>query len=581
MPFKETPPSFRVEQSNTEAERLIEEQRLETLWKTEGLMAVIRQQNSFETLTHTDIIKFLIDNGEFSILVFYSNFAEVDDGEVVEHLFAKRLGWVLAKYIGRFKNVDNDSIAEKIIAMKQGGALMKNIIRFNLEKLSYDAIAERLMYTGQGEVLAKHIGRFKDSNQDAIAEGLMRAGQEEALAKYINKFKHLNHTAIAEKYIAMGQEEVLVKYFHNFKGLDPHIQERLIHHPGMIKNIIANLEKRHSGPWVENLIKGVSQYVFLAESFIDAYHSTTDKAVWKSELWVSEARTKAEHLMGRVQQEAVERRDKMLENEKLFTLSKEEFQKYFPLSQEKGTAIAQSTNVANCFLIASLDAAQRWPHFEMVCRTSVKRNPDGSWQVKIPLANRESVFGEKEQHEVIITPKELEADYGGLLPLTGPEGYQVLEAAYLKAYHDWVDRNKSTVGAGGLMHVDSLFGKESFVYLSDNRFHSNEIFLEIFDPHIHLANIAVSGDRDAIAICSVNFKTKEKEKENVKLFLNHVYSVFDVDEEKEVVYFINPHNTTELLQVDFDMFIKHFSVALVRTDNTNLLQNIEELEKIA
>ena len=94
-----------------------------------------------------------------------------------------------------------------------------------------------------------------------------------------------------------------------------------------------------------------------------------------------------EKSMTRTLEEVKSRRDQILKSEKSLLLSKNDFDKYF-LSKESETGIQmEQQNVGDCYLLAAIYALACSPYFEIMCRSSMKRNPDGSWQVKIPLLN--------------------------------------------------------------------------------------------------------------------------------------------------------------------------------------------------
>src|SRR3989344_3647419 len=119
----------------------------------------------------------------------------------------------------------------------------------------------------------------------------------------------------------------------------------------------------------------------------------------------------------------------------------------------------------------------RSPNFEMMVRSSMKRLPDGSWQVKVPLLSEEAKL-------ITITPEDLlpqkneqflKAKRKGdiipdlrrrLMPLKGKEGLQVLEAAYMKSEFGKVDRLAAEGGIAQhalLSLVGENFQKDGFI----------------------------------------------------------------------------------------------------------------------
>ena len=302
------------------------------------------------------------------------------------------------------------------------------------------------------------------------------------------------------------------------------------------------------------------------------YGYENEGIIKRNEKWFTETLKEAEQVLETVHQEAIERRDMLLEDEGLFALSKEDFDTYFDLSNEGGTSMFQK-NVGDCYLIAALDAMRRCPHFEMMCRSSVTRNPDGSWEIKIPFMGQYS-------RSIVITSSELKVDESGLLPLEGAEGYQALEAAYMKGRFGTVDREKSS-GGKARTALSTFLGAKNITSVTRERKDSEKMsnFLTAFNRHVHIATAITYHELSAQ---KVNFKTKEVEEGGeVKMVTNHAYSVFDVDKEKEVVYLVNPWDTTKLISVSFYKFKELCGVDVARSNNTNLLQTMEDVKNMA
>ena len=221
-------------------------------------------------------------------------------------------------------------------------------------------------------------------------------------------------------------------------------------------------------PLIKPIIQQIPHHAVAAEDFLIAYGKEPDSQ-WKHEPWVAGMLEEAEQMSTRVRLEALEKRNKILDDAELLTLSEEDFNTYFPFFDlgigEKGVDM-QQRNTGNCYLVSVVEALCRWSHFEMVCRSSVKRNPDASWEVQVPFMNERG-------DSVTITQRELQVDDKGLLPLEGAEGYQVLEAAYMKSVFGTVDRKAAYGGFPGDV-VSAFFGSDFFV-------RANVTFSDIFD----------------------------------------------------------------------------------------------------
>lgn len=84
-------------------------------------------------------------------------------------------------------------------------------------------------------------------------------------------------------------------------------------------------------------------------------------------------------------EEAKRKRDQLLEARGILSMSKEDFSKYFSSKDFEVRSDLKQQNVGDCYAVAAIHAMSRSPHFEMICRSSMKRLPDGSWQVRVPL----------------------------------------------------------------------------------------------------------------------------------------------------------------------------------------------------
>lgn len=133
------------------------------------------------------------------------------------------------------------------------------------------------------------------------------------------------------------------------------------------------------------------------------------------------------------------------------------------------TGSLKQKNVGNCYLIAALNSLGSCPHFEALVRTSYKK-VSGGWEVKIPLGDRnaKAIFVAKADIQAQANKNFGKPDRGGevdnrrmLEPVNASEGYQVLEAAFIKDKFGTVDRNASEQGFGH-QALERLLGGNNF-----------------------------------------------------------------------------------------------------------------------
>lgn len=302
-------------------------------------------------------------------------------------------------------------------------------------------------------------------------------------------------------------------------------------------------------------------------------------------------------------EEARRKRDQLLESTRGFLMTKEDFNRYFTSGNFAIHASLKQQNVGDCYLVAAIHAMSCSPYFEMICRSSIKRMPDSSWQVKIPLMSENGEI-------VTITPKEilpqrnkqfLKKRKGNriipdlrpqLKPLKGNTGLQVLEAAFIKAKFGTVDRIATTSGSSDEALI-KLGGKnfiKDSVYSvqwnkTKNRWENLELgslgttgqasidhFLEKFDPEIYIATAGTKPRIDKLT-------DLHRDKGTVKFLVpNHVYSITNVDKDKKIINLVNPWDTSKTINLTFDQFKNSFSdLEATRIDSRQILRNMERL----
>lgn len=218
-------------------------------------------------------------------------------------------------------------------------------------------------------------------------------------------------------------------------------------------------------------------------------------------------------------QEARIKRNELLDGRGVFQMSEEDFNTYFLPAGifNNRESILKQDNVGDCYAVAAIHAFSRSPHFEMICRSSMRRLADGSWEVRLPFLSQDG--------EVItITPDELvpqknaqflKRKEGKIMPDTrrrlrpprAKEGLRVLEAAFIKQKFGTVDRLSAEGGWGDDVllslggdnftkySLDSFrynSGKEKYEYFGLNTLSAKNMarldhYLNNFDPEIHIA----------------------------------------------------------------------------------------------
>lgn len=302
--------------------------------------------------------------------------------------------------------------------------------------------------------------------------------------------------------------------------------------------------------------------------------------------------------------EARVKRNELLEDRGVLRMSEEDFDQYFtPNDFEIHDGLKQQ-NVGDCYAVAAIHAMSQSPHFEMICRSSMNRRPDGVWEVRIPLLSHDGEI-------VLITPEELLPQHNrqflrrpktdqtlpdfrmSLRPMKGKEGLQVLEAAFIKHKFGSVDRLKSEGGWGHEVLV-SLGGenflpftinsmrlnKESGEYeypglisITDERIAYLDHYLENFDPEIHIATIST---RFNVGLGGI-YRAKDT---GQFLVAGHAYSISRVDSKNKIAYIANPWNTSKPIELTFEQLKNNFSgFDAIRIDSAKLLRNIENVEE--
>ncbi|HCP08271.1 MAG TPA: hypothetical protein DIT25_00510 [Candidatus Moranbacteria bacterium] len=316
-------------------------------------------------------------------------------------------------------------------------------------------------------------------------------------------------------------------------------------------------------------------------------------------------------------QEARKKRNQLLESRGLLKMSEDDFKKYFVAREFDIRDELKQANVGDCYAVAAIHALSRSPQFEMICRSSMKKLPNGSWEVRIPLLSEDS-------QTITITPEELRPQKnkqflkrgkdGGmpdlrmkLRSMNGKEGLQVLEAAFIKSKFGSVDRLAAEGGwgedvlrrLGGDNFKESSFDaplkynekkKEwtnrdvALDSLSGEDMEKLDDYLENFDPEIHIAtaNTKFMDTSTLKGFIAENLQFYKGEG-TMKLFVpGHAYSISKVDSENKIISVVNPWNTNNSIKLTFEQFKKIFdSVSGIRIDHAKMLSNMRNVTEKA
>jgi hypothetical protein len=302
--------------------------------------------------------------------------------------------------------------------------------------------------------------------------------------------------------------------------------------------------------------------------------------------------------------EAKNMRNILLEGRGIFQLSKDEFNEYFSPNEFEINANLKQGNVGDCYAVAAIHALTCSPHFEMIVRSSMKKIPNGSWKVKVPLLNEDGQIITIESEE--LQPQKNKQfmkrgkDRGlmpdlrmNLKPMKGKEGLQALEAAFIKKTFGSVDRLASEGGfsedtlvlLGGNNFIDcsvhfKRYNKEEKKW--ESQLEKVDDFLENFNPERHIATASTSVPESKLLKTMADITGGiYKGKDTLNLLVTyHAYSISNVDSGKKIVILNNPWNTSKTIKLTFDQFKKNFDqIGAIRIDNAKLLKNMKNIEK--
>lgn len=330
-----------------------------------------------------------------------------------------------------------------------------------------------------------------------------------------------------------------------------------------------------------------------------------------------EAMKREKEFGARMLKEAREQRNKILEGQGKFQLSREDFNQYFATGDFAHHEGMKQQNVGDCYAVAAIHAFSRSPHFEMIIRSSLKRLPNGNWEVKVPLLSSTGA------ETITISPEEISSQknpgflkrHGGIKddllpdfrrnldPMKASEGFQVLEAAFIKAKFGKVNRLSAEGGWGDDVLL-KLGGEGNFGRYRLNSAKYNEdkqkwehpgleslegedaLFLdhilEVYDPDVFIVTVSTKHlDTSKLSNKILNALDLSIYQESFagKVFVaGHAYSLTGVDKINKTVTLANPWNTKKPIKLTFEEFKKAFSaINAVRIDNAELLKSMNTI----
>jgi hypothetical protein len=298
----------------------------------------------------------------------------------------------------------------------------------------------------------------------------------------------------------------------------------------------------------------------------------------------------------------------VLERKQVLGLSAAEFTRYFIGENPEERGFRQS-NVGVCYVLSGIHALSEWPSFEIVLRSALKRFPDGTWRVRVPLLGPNS-------REIAISQTDIESQpntrfwqprrRGGrdkrrvLFSVEGREGIRVLEAAYIKARFGSVDRWAAEGGdaAEPLTHflgAKNVMQKRLQLSLAAGQAEARgpeeqrrcvsflDRFLSECHPEVSLLTVHSPAlprgwwqqTRQWLRVPRQEYRGKGS---NKKFLFNHAYGLTQVNPKKRTVVLTDPYDTSEPIELTFDELRANFeSVTSVRVHHARLLENMASL----
>jgi hypothetical protein len=356
----------------------------------------------------------------------------------------------------------------------------------------------------------------------------------------------------------------------------------------LCKRTVDSLRERLIGTDVDPFVPGEEVYVLLGNGEIEkwiVYESTEglvvqtpNREIIRGELRYrgtklnpskvahkDEIERGANRRRTALRQEFVAEQRRRVALEKHATLSKVDFDNYF-------SGELKQQNVGNCFLIAALNSIRRSRQGEAIIRTSVRRGkPPALFEIGFPLGNL------MKTKWIPITKDDLKPEpyhrdgMTHLHPVTAKDGWQAMEAAYIKliSKSDVVRRTTVNQGGNSRFALSDMFdfnvemtaeGTGQDVMSAQGGL----IVKNVTDWLNHFSNtqdIATVGSRNPKTDSELRRKTYEAQGLGgiIPIVFNHAYSIRSVDRANQVVVVENPHDTSKQLRFTYEQFLAAFA----------------------
>lgn len=344
----------------------------------------------------------------------------------------------------------------------------------------------------------------------------------------------------------------------------------------------------------------------------DDFRYSIDEAKQVRELSRSERK---KFLTGDTVIEAKKRMSAVLEKSGYFRMSHEEYQSYFETQDFRIAGNLKQGNFGDCYLVAALYALSRSSFFEVMVRGGMKKEEDGSWNVRWPLLHQEfkPVIVTSEDMSVQDNPKFLHRHGEGrifpdfrreLRPLKGGEGFLALEAVFIKNKFKKIDRLAAEGGnpgralqwtGGDFVNVVDFFPDRpdksvkgywpTLADLSEEDREELDFALENFDKDMHVATTSTRPLKSlpffrrniGRLVGGAPFKGKDVLK---YFFTNHAYAVSEVNNKDKIITIVNPWNTRKPINLTFDQYKATFSdLQIAQFDANKLIEATDEARK--
>ncbi|MCD7878721.1 MAG: C2 family cysteine protease [Candidatus Gastranaerophilales bacterium] len=205
-------------------------------------------------------------------------------------------------------------------------------------------------------------------------------------------------------------------------------------------------------------------------------------------------------------------------------------------------------NIGDCYVLAPLYALSTTPGGGKILEKMVKMNNDGSYTVKF-----------KNKKPITIKPDELDGQKNFFDDMKnsvqGDPGIKAIERAYAKMVKSILPGYTmySEIDKGGLPNtaLKKMTGLESSIYCTDE-----DNIPELF------SQISRNGCKNYVMTCSTPYSLKHKYRN--RYTPHHAYAIKNIDEKRQTVDVVNPHDTSYFQRIGWSEFqdvFEHICVA--------------------